>query len=286
MSNSYRAGGAAWSDDSMRDSWSFLPGAVPEDPDERNKFLNYHVYNETPKHRLRWNWIADLPFGKGKPVAGGAGPWLNRLIGGWQLAGYGSMAWNYWELPASNWGYLGDIEVYGKKYPIQDCRSGRCNPGYLFYNGYIPANRINSYDANGKPNGVMGVPANYKPSNLPVWPWPADGGNVSDPNYRFLGTNTVFVPLKDGSSQQVAIDNGLHPWRNQFLLGPRKWSMDASLFKAVQITERTRLRVNADFFNVFNLPGINSPAAATGIISQQTSSNAARQLQLTLRLIW
>ena len=132
----------------------------------------------------------------------------------------------------------------------------------------------------------MGVPSNYKPSNAPVWPWPLDGGNPSDPNYRFLGTDTVFVPLKDGSRQQVDIETGFIPWRNQFLLGPRKWSMDASLFKAVPITERTRLRVNADFFNVFNMPGINSPAAATGIISQQTSSNAARQLQLTLRLIW
>ena len=39
----------------------------------------------------------------------------------------------------------------------------------------------------------MGVPKEYKPSNLPVWPMPADGGNPSDPNYRFLGSNTVFV---------------------------------------------------------------------------------------------
>jgi len=35
---------------------------------------------------------------------------------------------------------------------------------YLWWNGYIPANKINSVDVNGKPNGIMGVPANYKPS--------------------------------------------------------------------------------------------------------------------------
>jgi len=30
---------------------------------------------------------------------------------------------------------------------------------------------INSVDANGKPNGVMGVPANHKPSTAPLIPW-------------------------------------------------------------------------------------------------------------------
>jgi hypothetical protein len=58
--------------------------------------------------------------------------------------------------------------VYGYKYPIQDCRSGNCFPGYLWWNGYIPANRINSVDASGKPNGIMGVPADYKPAQAPL----------------------------------------------------------------------------------------------------------------------
>ena len=40
-----------------------------------------------------------------------------------------------------------DVEMYGYKYPIEDCRSGACFPGYLWWNGYIPANRINSVDA-------------------------------------------------------------------------------------------------------------------------------------------
>jgi hypothetical protein len=40
-----------------------------------------------------------------------------------------------------------------------------------WWNGYIPPNRINSVDANGKPNGVMGVPANHKPSTAPLIPW-------------------------------------------------------------------------------------------------------------------
>ena len=62
------------------------------------------------------------------------------------------------------------VEIYGDKYPIEDCRSGACFPGYLWWNGYIPANQINSVDRNGKPNGVMGVPANYKPAAAPLIP--------------------------------------------------------------------------------------------------------------------
>ena len=62
------------------------------------------------------------------------------------------------------------IEIYGYKYPIEDCTSGACFPGYLWWNGYIPANRINSMDAQGRPNGIMGVPANYKPAATPLIP--------------------------------------------------------------------------------------------------------------------
>ena len=74
------------------------------------------------------------------------------------------------QLPTSMWGPLGNVEVYGKKYPIQDCRSGVCYDGYLYYNGYIPANRINSVGANGRPNGVMGVPDELPTFQTPLIP--------------------------------------------------------------------------------------------------------------------
>ena len=115
---------------------------------------------------------------------------------------------------------------------------------------------------------------------------PADGGNPTDPNYQYIGTNTVFVPLKNGTLQPVEYDTGLHPWRNQFQQGPMIWSMDASLFKVFPITERVRLRFNADFFNVLNMPGMPMPGSSSGLISMRNSVNAPRQLQLTLRLLW
>ena len=91
---------------------------------------------------------------------------LDKFIGGWQIAGLGSLRSNYFTLPTNNYPTGTPIQFYGYQYPIQDCRSGACFPGYLWWNGYIPANRINSVDANGKPNGVMGVPVTYSNKSI------------------------------------------------------------------------------------------------------------------------
>jgi hypothetical protein len=286
LSNAARAGGDGWSSDFITESNMYLRGAVPDDLQERNRFLNYRRDVELPKHRLRWNWIMDLPFGRGKPLLGNAGGVLDRVVGGWQIAGFGSLRSNYWTLPTGNWGELGNVEIYGTQYRIEDCRSGQCIPGYLYYNGYIPAHRINSVDAQGRPNGVMGVPSNYTPAHRPVFPTPADGGAANDPNRQFYESNTVFVPLRDGALQRTTIDTNLHPWRNQAVPGPWTKGLDASIFKNTRLTERVVLRFNADFFNVLNMPGLNQPDSSSGILSLQNSANEARQLQLTLRLTW
>jgi hypothetical protein len=287
MGNALAAGGQEWSGTSViPETNQFLPGLVPADLDARNRFLNYQRDTSIPKHRLRWNWIVDLPFGRGKLLGRNAGGFLDRLIGGWQLAGLGSVWSTYFALPTSIYPNGNPIELYGYKYPIQDCRSGVCYPGYLWWNGYIPANRINSVDpVTGKPNGIMGVPADYKPAGQPLIPWPAQP-DPKDPLYAFYGTNTVWVTLKDGTTQRTTYNDGLHPWRQQYFPSTRQRYLDASLFKSIPITERVSLRINADFFNVLNHPGNPTGVSAEGILSTRTSARAARELQLTARLTW
>ncbi|MCL5743510.1 MAG: hypothetical protein M1541_06235, partial [Acidobacteria bacterium] len=267
------------------DPVNFIPGAVPADFDAYNRFLNYQRNSEIPKHRVNWNVLYELPFGRGKKWLSNSGRLLNRIVGGWQIASYSTMRSRYWALPTNDWGYLGNVEVYGKKYPIEDCRSGECIQGYLYYNGYIPANLINSHDAQGRPNGVMGVPANYQPAHKPIWPAPANASRT-DPNYALYDSNLVFVPLKNSVQQRVAYDPLLHPWRNQYIPGPWAWSVNSSVFKVIPINERFKLRLNVDAFNVFNMPGIGLPNSATGFISLRNSNNAPRELQWTLRLNW
>jgi preprotein translocase subunit SecD len=64
------------------------------------------------------------------------------------------------------------------------------------------------------------------------------------------------------------------------------WEQDACLYKAFRIAERLQVRLNADFWNVFNAPGLQVPAAASGIITKQFSAKGARNIHLTLRLSW
>ena len=45
------------------------------------------ILERVPQHEVRWNWIADLPFGKGKPMLGSAGGVLNQIVGGWSVNG-------------------------------------------------------------------------------------------------------------------------------------------------------------------------------------------------------
>lgn len=260
---------------------------MPEDNNARARLLFYRRDVDVPKHSMKWNWIADLPFGKGKKFLSGAGAVMNRVVGGWQIAGQGSISSNWWQLPTGNWTFPNKLEIYGTKYPIQDCRSGVCFDGYLYYNGYIPANRINSVNAQGRPNGVMGVPTNYKPSHTPLLTTPANGGSPSDPNFPFYDSNTVFVTMKNGTQQRTTFDNGLNPWRNQNFLGLNSWSQHTSLFKVIPISERLFLRLTIDFFNVFNMPGIpKTPDSSSGIIDASVSGNGARALQFGLRMTW
>ncbi len=258
---------------------AFLPGAVPEDYTARARFLTYKRDLNIPHHRFNWNFLVDLPFGKGKPLVNTQRKWLDRIVGGWQVAGLGSWRSRWWQLPETSWGLAGNPEYYGTKYPIEDCRSGACFQGYLYYNGYISKQVLN------QPTGIKGVPQNYKPSHQPVNPAPAPGEATTLPR-NLWDTNQVTLRLANGSSVATNMDAFLNPWRNQIAPGPWSFGMDASLFKRVPITERLALRLNFDAFNVFNAPGLNMPNAVTGIISLRNSNNTPRQLQFSGRLEW
>jgi hypothetical protein len=271
---------------------SFLPGTVPQDFDARNRFLNYSRDTGTPKHQVRWNWVYELPFGRGKKFAGGANGVLDKFVGGWQIASTGQVVSSYWNLPATTDRFPTGVpvEVYGEKYRIEDCTSGTCFPGFLYWNGYIPANRINSVDAQGKPNGIMGVPSNYKPAVAPLIPWGSTALPANAPSNtnisQFWDTSNVWVPLNNGNVQRLTYNDNLHPYRNQRMVGPRQWFMDASLFKFVKFSEAVTMRVNIDFFNVLNNPNNPTAVGNDGLLSTRNSGSAARVTQLTVRLQW
>ena len=300
MSNAMRAGGFGWHDQTITTSSAFLPGTVPtgDAPPAKNlnainRLENYSRdvasgSQEVPKHRINWNGIYSLPFGKGQRFATNSGRLKDAVIGGWQIAFFGQLYSRYFQVATGNIANITGLQYYGKKYPIQDCRSGACYNGYLMWNGYIPGNLINATNSAGKCVGICGIPSNYAAYATPLIPYgrtalppnaPA-GTNVSS----FWNTNTVWVPLQNGTVARTTYSGFLDPFQNQFMLGPWLWNMQASAFKMVRLTERLQLRINADFLNnVFNMPGTNLPGS-NGLESQQTSANSPRVLQLTMRL--
>ena len=292
MTNAYRLAGNSTRDGLGTTAEQFLPGSVPTDFTSLNRFLNYARDAGVPKHRVRWNWIYELPLGHGRRMAHNAPNWLNSMIGGWALTGSGTVVSTWFALDTTNWNVNSAPEVYGKKYKILDCTGtpatartaadARCNPGYLYWNGYLSPRLINSVNAAGIPNGYLGIPADYKPAVTPLIPYGAAGQLTTD-----YDTNVVYITLKNGTRQRVNYDTGLHPWRNQLRLGPFNWNMDSSLRKTFRIRESMTLQATFDVFNVFNLQGTNAPAA-NGISSLQNSYGGfgfqPRQAQASFRL--
>lgn len=317
LTNALRQAGNSFRDDvaTVYHPSLYLPNTVPTNDRDLNRVLFYDRDLGVPKHRVRWNWNYDLPFGKGRWLGRTATGFWQGVIGGWKLSGTGTLLNTWYARPTGNWGEFGNFEVYGTKYKILDCRATpndaskpeqeRCTPGYLWFNGYISNRVINSRNAAGLRNGVYGLPDNYKPAQQPVNPWPV-GGLPTDANAADYDTNVVYIPLINTnanancdlsrgarvSCQRVSMDTGYHPWRNQYLLGPFNWVTDASLLKFFPIKERLKLRVNVDLFNIFNVQGLNAPNSE-GIVSLSNSYNPnnqngfkPRQLQMTLRIEW
>ena len=298
VTNAMRLAGNSFRDSGGTVPDVYIPGTVPTDPSALNRFLNYQRDTGIPKHRTRGNWNYDLPIGSGKLIAGRAPGWLNNLIGGWRLSGTGTIVSSWFSLPTNEWGAFTNLQVYNKKYPILDCRAtpstavssagARCFQGYLYFNGYISQRFINSYNSHGIPNGVFGLPADYHPAESPINPWPVNG-KTTDPNAALYDTNNVNLKLKDGSTVLVAVDTGLHPWRQQYHLGPFNWTTDSSLLKSFNLKERLQLRMAFDVFNIFNVQGLNTPGA-DGIVTLQNSYGGfgirPRQVQLKGRLEW
>lgn len=59
--------------------------------DIANRKLNYALSDFDRTHVVQSYWVYELPFGKGKRMGGDAGPWLNRLVGGWQITGFATI---------------------------------------------------------------------------------------------------------------------------------------------------------------------------------------------------
>lgn len=260
------------------------------------KFESYHLDSGFPPQHIVFNYVFDLPVGRGKKFFGNANRVVDELVGGYQIAGVGHMTSSIFQPVSTNWGPTSQLHVYKHAHKITDCRSGNCYPEYLWFNGYIaPTANANSGQcttANGVKTGasgqlecVYGLPSSYTPYEEPI---------DTTVGTAFYNTNNVTVNLANGSTttQAYTSSTGTNPYAQRFLRGPNNWESDISLYKVFPITEKgMNLRFNMDVFNFLNHQGFNNPNTTDGTedyeaggSSGATSANAGRQIQLTLRL--
>jgi hypothetical protein len=283
-----------------------------------NRFENYMVDTNNPPQHIQFNGVVDLPFGRGKRFLGGVSKGLNEVVGGWQVAGSGSVVEKSFQITTTNFGPTNPLKVYRGSAPITDCRSGVCKNGFEWFNGYIaPTNIPGNICSAGLSTVVQRLPANYQPYQTPIdtkcnTPTPPPPGSPAGTQPtanvdKYFGDNDVAITGVAGQAAATVIgygvvpaenDNGssesaidvTNPYAHTVLNGPFNWDADLSLFKVFPITERVLLRVNVDAFNVFNHQGLPNPSGSDGTVCDApggvgcSSANTARQLQLTARL--
>jgi len=218
-----------------------------------------------PPHRIGFNGIVDLPFGRGKPVGGDVSGAVNQVIGGWQVAFIGSWRTGYRQNISTSRGVFGDylidpgdrpeIEIYG-------------NNQILWFKG--------DFDPSGCTGNCDGL-TNFVPQ---------DRNQRAVHPYGTSFNNRVPIELNDGTMRETNVFASTLYWpfeRNTYL-GPRNWNVDLSIFKHFYFTEDIKLRFTADFFNFFNHPNNGNPNSSTGLVNLGVQSNEPRTVQLSLRV--
>jgi len=244
-------------------------------------YEQYRVDTAIPKQHIQFNGIVDLPFGRGKRFMGNANRLMDALVGGFQLAGDGSILSQDFGVSTSNWGPTNPIKYYKHGAPITDCRSGTCYKEYEWFNGYV-APTVNAA-ANCTTKCITGLPTNWAPYTAPI---------DNTPGTKYYGSNEVNITLPNGTTSAIGYSpggTGVSPFNKTILNGPINYTIDLSVFKVIPITETVNLRFNMDAFNALNMMGFNNPNGTDGTEAYQpngvsSSYNTPRQVQFTLRL--
>ena len=219
-------------------------------------------------HFLSWATLYELPFGKGKKyLKSGPGAWI---LGNWQT--------NFIAQARSGAPYniivTGDLANLGGSASLQ----GLSTP-----NNYLRPNII------ADPFVAGPVAANPDPNCQKTI---SQGGRAADQVRTIV---SWFNPCAFGVPNNTG-QFGNMP-RNGFR-GPAVYNVDFSLFRSIPITERFKVQLRMEAFNIFNIQNWDTPAngnltlnssgstinASVGRISNLAQGTTPRQIQFGIRL--
>ena len=236
----------------------------PNLSDSQRLRLLYTNSSQVPPQRITWNGVYQLPIGKNKKFLANVNRGTELLVGGWQLAFIGTWDGGFWMGNASS--------EYQFKNPA-------LNSGQHLNLNVFGQNQELWFAGDFDPTQATGVNLAALEALVPV----ARGSR----NIHPLGAgfnNQLTQTLAGGTVVQTGITDTLSWNARNFMLGPWAWNQDVSAFKYFNFTERIKLRMSGDFFNVFNHPNLNNPNPTTGLINLSSQPNSPRIIQVGARL--
>lgn len=215
-------------------------------------------------HALKIATHYELPFGKGQKFAATAGPWLTRLIGGWDM--------NVFYTASS--GEPADLP--GNSFMLKDPKI-KIDRHQTIVRGWNPCVLQTNTDGSVAPTRASTVINGCSATDFSQYGWIV-------PNNTFLTYRTN--PLRSG----------------QIRMTPQ-YMVDLSVNKTVQITERLRGQFRAEVFNAFNRFNLftvrynTNPLDANGNFGSYLPSDAGassgpmrdsppRSIQLGFKVLW
>jgi carboxypeptidase family protein/TonB-dependent receptor-like protein len=214
-------------------------------------------------HVFVFNTVYELPFGKGKKFAGGAGRGLDYAIGGWQISN------------TTNWSsglpWTPSISECGAFFDGNGpCRPNKAKGSMSFGVGPLdPVNHTRTFFT-------------------PVAP-------IVDPNAFPAGTDVCSLAGASSGPFALPACGTIGNIGKNVFHGPRGFYSDLSVSKSFAITERLRAKFIMDAFNIFNHPvfAFSANNGANGCVDCQGGNNGKitgleggtnmRQLQFALR---
>ncbi|HWR14652.1 MAG TPA: TonB-dependent receptor [Terriglobales bacterium] len=217
-------------------------------------------------HVFVFNYLFELPFGKGKPLLNNNSI-LDKIVGGWQFSG---------------------IHRYQSGLPLVVSINGGAYRGFLDMVGYYGnlrpnltgQNPVQSYNATGATVDVLNPAAFSAPPQYTNCPGGCVIGNAAYAAYYNRDPNVWF-----GTAPAV-LGNTVLPY----------YSENFSLLKKVSVTEGMFAEIGAEFFNPFNrhrywmpdsnLDGFNNGNPTNGNFGVSSVQDDPRVIQLRVRFVF
>lgn len=226
-----------------RKTWSW--------PSLRDESWHYVDSTRGPVHALKANWVFELPFGRDKRVGGGAPGWLERVIGGWVVAGAG----RFQSGPRFNYGgyrLVGmsehEFARLFKLHKVPD-ETGTVQI-YMFPMDVIEQSIVALY-------GTSAATASGYAGAAPTGRYlaPASGPDC-----------VQYLPAMCPGTRETRI-----------VTGPMFWKVDLSIVKRLAVVKRVRLEARMDLLNVFDTVNFLATGAPGSTVSAWRVTAAATE---------